>query len=551
MKCLRWNLQFKFFLALVVPLVLSSCHQQTVEVLSSHESFFQGDSGKLVVTVANLGGGSQRTIAPNQLTGADLHNPNRYQFKLTGTSGRKTLPERTLTLSNGTTTLSDIPEGLWELTLQAINVAQSNGLPAGSVVLEGKATAQVGGTGVATASFVLTPPATGSGSLSVTINLHQQDVTMLNSSSNAIPQKRLIIELLNKENTRESVSAYNRSGASYNFPSQVSFPHTGANNTNIFPAGKYELRITLSMGNKAATASTGSYDPLPEAAVVTWFDEVYIEPGLLTTSTINLPRLINRAPAPTGVNSTGITTVQNGLYDVVLNWNPVSSYNSKGYEVELMAINTRITTDAAWDARTETKYKINGIPGDSNHFSKKINTYPVSVGDGLTSFNLTSRSLPLTLAAGSYTYRIRSLSDTGNSNWVYGGNILMPFPAAPTIPNNNNYLKSINNSGSTFNIVVGWNAVPFATSYQIQTIKFLSVPQDYERYRNDRAFESVSASDRGGVDPSDNNSTATQKTWNGLDQRNNYLIRVRAVNSSGASPWVYFPRLITKDGIRP
>ena len=120
-------------------------------------------AGRLDIVVENFTPDLLRTIAPVPLTEGDLADTSRYTLKLTGTTGRRTLPERTVTLAAGRATLGDMPDGTWSLTL---TVYDGTGTIA---LMSGHTTVTVRGPG-AEARFVLTPVTSGTGTVRLTVN---------------------------------------------------------------------------------------------------------------------------------------------------------------------------------------------------------------------------------------------------------------------------------------------------------------------------------------------------------------------------------------------
>ena len=156
----------------LATVVLFSCAKMTLEPEASVAA-----TGILSIVVENFTGetGSLRSIAPTQLTSNDLSTG--YTLKLTGSTGRMTLPEQTITLANGRATLGDIPDGTWHLTLQVYK----NTAPT-VAILRGDTTVTVRNNMSAEARFALTPVATGTGTLNLTVNWNAANMALLNQN---------------------------------------------------------------------------------------------------------------------------------------------------------------------------------------------------------------------------------------------------------------------------------------------------------------------------------------------------------------------------------
>ena len=149
----------------LATVVLFSCAKMTLEPEASVAA-----TGILSIVVENFTGetGSLRSIAPTQLTSNDLSTG--YTLKLTGSTGRMTLPERTIALTNGRATLGDIPDGTWHLTLQVYK----NTAPT-VAILRGDTTVTVNNNLGNEARFTLSPVEGGEGTIRLTINWQEAD----------------------------------------------------------------------------------------------------------------------------------------------------------------------------------------------------------------------------------------------------------------------------------------------------------------------------------------------------------------------------------------
>ena len=382
---------FVKYMAPLVALALCGCSKLAVHQLEA------GRTGSLEIVVENFAPGLLRTIAPGPVTAADLQNS--YTLKLTGTSGRKTLPERAVTLANGQATVDGIPMGLWELTLTAYN---SNGV----AVLQGKAIHQVRQVGGGNVSFLLSPVAAGTGTVNVTVNFNAADIALVNVGG----ARDVRIELLRRG---EGTPAPGTTAAQFTGAQIVpgSWRYTGAASNATSPAveaGEYDLRVSYSGGG------------LPAGTTLTWSNNLYVEAGRETAATVTIPQLAHLPSAPGGFSCVNHTP---GQCEGTLSWDSV--YNTDGYEVQL-----RTFTEGTWRQFDEAAW--NGLAGGATHTYTAAAWSPDgapvykegSLKKGSGHFGVTMGGT----AGPFWTARMRAVNGDGESGWTY---LPCPSPSNP------------------------------------------------------------------------------------------------------------------------
>ena len=529
----------------LVTVVLFSCAKMTLEPEASVAA------GSLSIVVENFTEetGSVRSIAPTQLTAAQL--ATGYTLKLTGSTGRVTLPERTITLSNGRTTLGDIPDGEWHLTLQVYqNTAPT--VP----ILRGDTTVSVKNNMSAEARFTLSPVEGGTGTVRLTVDWQEADRSFVQSWYHTELEVSLALydiatgTMIPDTKARWTRNANNTVNGDPNNRPIRNLTYTGFTNSRTeppLPAGKYEFRFTVSGGN------------LPAGVVVQWSDVLYIEPGRQTTGTLTIPRLIQKpnAPATFTENCTNLTSL--GNYTATLTWAGV--YNASNYELEIMKYATgtqRPTDDITWAtaAQTASVYTYNTAPDDPNNYTNP--THPGGVvaryqSGGLLS-GQTSIVFNMNMKSGDgFTARIRAVNGFGNSDWKYLTTSLVP--TAPLAPSNFKFTVTPVTAADRFTSTLSWTGGMFDANgtYELELQRFTggTKPANDATWTQStgRTLVTYTTTTRtwtnanitaGNLSENDSTVTLTMNNTGGY-----YAARIRARNSEGGtSGWVYLTEIM-------
>lgn len=533
----------------LATVVLFSCAKMTLEPEASVAA------GSLSIVVENFTEetGSARSIAPTQLTAAQL--ATGYTLKLTGSTGRVTLPGRTITLSNGRTTLGDIPDGEWHLTLQVYqNTAPT--VP----ILRGDTTVSVKNNMSAEARFTLSPVEGGTGTVRLTVNWQDADRYYVQSWYHTeLVWSLAMYDVVTGAMIPDTESKMTRSanntaqGNPNDRPMPLSVTYTGdrfiqnVGQERQHPAGKYELRLTLKGGN------------LPAGVVVKWSDVLFVEPGRQTTGNITIPRLIQKpnAPATFSENCTNLTSL--GNYTATLTWAGV--YNASNYELEIMKYATgtqRPTNDITWAtaAQTASVYTYNTAPDDPNNYTNP--THPGGVvaryqSGGLLS-GQTSIVFNMNMKSGDgFTARIRAVNGFGNSDWKYLTTPLVP--TAPLAPSNFKFTVTPVTAADSFTSTLSWTGGMFDANgtYELELQRFTggTKPANDATWTQSTGRTSVTYTTTtrtwtnanitaGNLSENDSTVTLTMNNTGGY-----YAARIRARNSEGGtSGWVYLTEIM-------
>lgn len=496
-----------------ILLLLSSCHQNIM--LMGKEK----GSG-LEIMVANFSSGSARTIAPSQIPVSDLQNPNMYQLKLSGTTGRMSFAERAITFTNGRATLLDISPGLWELTLSAYNTRNVK-------MLEGKATVQVRSVGQATVTFVLEPVTTGTGTINVTLNMNRQDVLVLNQGGNSVTRS-LLIRMTNLDGSTvsgtQAVGQVNTT-LSLNENTVVSLTYVGGLNSVNIPAGEYKILFQMWGGG------------IPAGTTATWSDNLYVEPGRETRATVNLPQLLTPPRAPTRLTAT-TTTEANGKYDITFNVQGGNIYNNDGYELEVMKYTSNNTngnvplSDAEWNGyRSQSGSVVNNFTTKNLGYVKPEFLYKaggLTKTDSGVTFNVTRNNAH-------YFARVRTTNSTGSSPWVY-----LPYLAMPgvTITGHNSTGTYLHHGYLTvWDVTLNLNQSAWGNNYEVSWLRLNSNDSLSNYIYDDAKWLAYQATDRQGTRTY---GKANSVIVDQLDNNKKFVFRIRTVSSIGKSDWFYY-----------
>ncbi|MBR2363095.1 MAG: hypothetical protein IKA80_10715 [Spirochaetaceae bacterium] len=525
-------------------------------------------AGRLDIVVENFTPDLLRTIAPVPLTEGDLADTSRYTLKLTGTTGRRTLPERTVTLAAGRATLGDMPDGTWSLTL---TVYDGTGTIA---LMSGHTTVTVRGPG-AEARFVLTPVTSGTGTVRLTVNWQAADRDFVQPSATPYPSGLTVSMALYDPVTGQKATSYERLSSGGNgaqsdtdaffrrgfigtgsggstTPLDTTFTYTGGTSgvkTYNVPAGMYMLKFTITGGN------------LPAGQRLEWSDNLYVETGRETTGTINIPQLTHKPLAPTTRPPQKGVAV-GGQVDVTFNWEGV--YNASQYEVEVIEYTngTHPATDQAWAtlAQSGTLRQYTATPGDGNNYGNgsnhELGNLPLS--GGLLSGQ---HSIVLRLHGNGrrYAVRVRAVNILGNSPWGYFAAVDFPV-TPPAAPSNFTFTTSrYNPDTESFAAVFTWVDVANNDGYELQLLQFSSgtTPRSDADWIARGGTETASTTTtvwRGGEMYGASGTPAAYRSG-GLGGNSTNLaldigrlpgtvyhaVRIRAYNAGGASAWVYPP----------
>lgn len=529
----------------LATVVLFSCAKMTLEPEASVAA------GSLSIVVENFTEetGSARSIAPTQLTAAQL--AAGYTLKLTGSTGRVTLPERTITLSNGRTTLGDIPDGEWHLTLQVYqNTAPT--VP----ILRGDTTVSVKNNMRAEARFTLSPVEGGTGTVRLTVDWQEADRSFVQSWYHTELEVSLALydiatgTMIPNTKARWTRNAGNTGNGNPDARPIRTLTYTGFTTSGTeppLPAGKYEFRFTVIGGN------------LPAGVVVKWSDVLYIEPGRQTTGNITIPRLIQKpnAPATFSENCTNLTSL--GNYTATLTWAGV--YNASNYELEIMKYATgtqRPTNDITWAtaAQTASVYTYNTAPDDPNNYTNPAHSGGVVAryqSGGLLS-GQTSIVYNMNMKSGDgFTARIRAVNGFGNSDWKYLTTPLVP--TAPLAPSNFKFTVTPVTAADGFTSTLSWTGGMFDANgtYELELQRFTggTKPANDATWTQSTGRTSVTYTTTtrtwtnanitaGNLSENDSTVTLTMNNTGGY-----YAARIRARNSEGGtSGWVYLTEIM-------
>lgn len=243
-------------------ILLLLCFVSCSQYLELHKK--QAGGGMRIV-VANYGQGGERSIAPTHATLAELRDPAKYRLELTGTTGFQNLPATPITLSaTGTTSITTIPEGVWELVLTAYN-------PQNVAVLRGATTVEKTALNAPDASFVLKAVLNGTGSVDVRFVLPPDFVKRLNPQSVKVA--------LYYATTNALVAGTEQGFAASNATANTTIAYS---RTNV-PEGEYRIRLTgvTQVNNGSTNFETVSY-------TVGYEDVLYVESGRTSAATITI-----------------------------------------------------------------------------------------------------------------------------------------------------------------------------------------------------------------------------------------------------------------------
>ena len=307
----------------LVTVALFSCAKMTLEAEAPVAA------GTLSIVVENFGGetGALRSIAPTQLTPNDL--ATGYTLKLTGSTGRMTLSERTIALTNGRATLGDIPDGTWHLTLQVYK----NTAPT-VAILRGDTTVTVNNNLGNEARFTLSPVATGTGTVRLTVSWQVADRGFVQPNATSYPSGLTVSIALYDPVTGQKATSYERLASGGNGaqsdtdaffrrgfigtgsggstpPLDTTFTYTGGTSgvkTYNVPAGMYMLKFTITGGN------------LPAGQRLEWSDNLYVEAGRETAGAITIPRLTNEPAEPASLSCRLEAARLDGVIPLAIGW---------------------------------------------------------------------------------------------------------------------------------------------------------------------------------------------------------------------------------------
>ena len=500
-------------------LLFASCHQNME---------LKGSGGSLIITVENFSSAAAKTIAPGQLTVGNLQN--QYQLKISGTTGRMTLPEQVITLTNGRAILPNLSSGLWQLTLSAYNAS-------GAVrILEGMATVEVRSVGVNEVSFVLRPVATGTGTMNVTIRLNAQDMAIFNSGGTINRTLKVGIRHLDGSTVAGTADLGGTSTGTVNSQT-LTYKGTAGNNSANIPAGEYMLEYIMSGGGISA------------GTTVRWSDNLYIEPGRETSGTITLPQLINK-PAKPEFFFCHSKSYQN-TYDTELLWEPV--YNADSYEIQVKRF-----TGGSWATPSENAW--NSLTGSTQFEYKSsswstVNGAPIYTGGGGLGKRDDSFTLRVSRNANQhFVARIRSVNACGFSDWLYLPTLMNPSPTIINIST-----AGVANNQRAVNVIIG--NVDYETRYEMEFYNLRGTAANLFNIINDNddEWENYRPANTGNIGSFPvykssgsywyNDSQATPTiVFQPFNRNNNLCFRIRAVVQLGGgtsySPWAYYTQSV-------
>lgn len=501
------------FLPLVAA-VLSGCGKLAVQHPGEGHA---GPVGSLEIVVENfVGEEPRRTIAPDQLTVQQLAGTG-YTLKLSGTTGRMSLPERALTLTNGRASLGDIPVGLWELTLTAYD---GNSV----AVLQGKATHQVRQVGGGEVSFLLTPAGvTGTGTLNLTLNWNQSDFNLMASDTSKDRAWRMALYYPGTEvQLSGSQAEWNRLASSANQSFTTTLPYTGGSVARI-PAGEYEFRFWMWGGG------------LPAGTTLMWKDNLYVEPGRQTVATVTVPQLAYKPAAPTETEC-DISSETSGKYTASIFWNPV--YNSEGYEVEIK----RFTT-GNWSTFDDANW--NSLSG-GQVFSYTASAWspdgaPVYKAGSLFKEDDPHFDVEVTRNSSFWVARIRAVNRYGVSAWSYVKGLLMPGPVIKSHTSTATYRHPSDGQqrwDATFQI----DRTYYGTEYDIQWLRMDNTAITIDQVQADSDWDAAIAAGcvQQGQTGAYTNIAITSFTRTGFIHSKQFAFRMRVKAAGGYSAWSYY-----------
>lgn len=529
----------------LATVVLFSCAKMTLEPEASVAA-----TGILAIVVENFTGetGSLRSIAPTQLTSNDLSTG--YTLKLTGSTGRMTLPERTIALTNGRATLGDIPDGTWHLTLQVYK----NTAPT-VAILRGDTTVTVNNNLGNEARFTLSPVEGGEGTIRLTINWQEADRAFVQTNITRDVYVRILLrDAVTNADIADSVSQMGRGAAANNTVLPVSniryTGHPTANTTTARPAGLYKLVFKIEGGN--IPVDVGS---------VEWTDIIYVESGRETTGTITIPRLIQKPNAPANPTHSKGMVSNYGKADVTFNWNGV--YNATAYNLEIIEYTsgTHPTTDQTWNSLVAGNkvQQFNAVPSDANNYangSNHIADAPNMVGGLLPGQG--AFALRMGEYGKKYAVRIQAVNNFGTSAWSYFPLLEFAQRVVPTAPTNFTFSTGrYDVFTNRFLAQFKWTDVANNDGYELELLKFTSgvTPRndtDWTAQGGGNAAnittwkgESILSAAgspalyrMGGLTNNSGELTLEIERHGGTTY---YAVRLRAYNEGGASAWVYPP----------
>lgn len=508
-----------FFVKYMAPLavVLALCGCSRLAVHQPEEV----RTGSLEIVVENfLGEGPRKTIAPTQLTVQQLAGVG-YTLKLTGTTGRMTLPEQTVTLTNGRATLPDIPVGLWELTLAAYSGATK--------VLQGKATHQVRQVGNGSVSFVLSPVGlAGTGSVGLILNWSLDDKNLIFSRTDNL---RLFTMGLYNPVTGQAAASNLVGEWRYNAGNTQQLAHQNlAWNRDNVPPGEYLVKFTMSGGG------------LPNGTTLVWSDNLYVEPGRVATATITVPQLAHKPAVPAGVLEY-VVPEANTLYEGELTWQRV--YNADSYEVQLKSY-----TGGNWTNFNETNW--NALSGGTQYHFTAANMYPVNnpphYMDGGLHKDDTSIRFKISREGRYWVARMRAVNAYGGSNWVYINNLFMPRPeitsASPT--NIGNSASGVWDKNKRFDMNFTFTPTSYGTAYEFHWMRLDT--GTLQEAMTDEGWDRLRAiNTQGSGQNTLTNISSNTHRLDGFLLGKKWVFRMRTVSNNGSSPWFYYNRIVQQD----
>lgn len=524
--------------------VLSSCTKLTLEPDSP------AATGKLSIVVENFTGetDAMRSVAPTQLTANDLST--NYTLKLTGATGRMTLPEQTVTLTNGRGTLGDIPNGTWHLTLTAYPRTGATN----TAVLSGSATVTVQNGFSAEAHFTLTPLATGTGTLSLTVNWSQSDLNLMQTDKSKWRRWRMALfhpgtDTLAAGTTAAEWNIDPASNRQNAMSTRITYRGMNGNGTPQIPAGKYDLRFWMWGGG------------LPEGTILSWREDLYIEAGRVTSAIITVPQLANKPNAPASLSLRQETAKKDGTYPVTLAWGGV--YNASSYELEVIeySAGTKPADDASWQTLSQAAGTVvrtyTAVPASVNNYADgNVHENQLYIDGGLLQ-GQGQLKMGLQGPGKKFTMRLRSSNGFGTSAWSYcPTEVSIAQVAAPAAPRGFSFTTGMYESATqSFDAYLQWTdggtdndgfeleLMRFATGTTPRTDSDWSTRQQQggivASWKGPAVFGATGDPLRvesGGLGGASSRITVAIKRHAG---KYYYAVRLRAYNEGGNSAWVY------------
>lgn len=483
-----------------------------------------GPVGSLEIVVENfVGEEPRRTIAPDQLTVQQLAGTG-YTLKLSGTTGRMSLPERALTLTNGRASLGDIPVGLWELTLTAYD---GNSV----AVLQGKATHQVRQVGGGEVSFLLTPAGvTGTGTLNLTLNWNQSDFDLMASDTSKDRAWRMALYYPGTEvQLSGSQAEWNRLATSANQSFTTTLTYTGGSVTQI-PAGEYEFRFWMWGGG------------LPAGTTLVWKDNLYVEPGRQTAATITVPQLAYKPAAPTGVQR-DIDVETGGKFFGDAYWTSV--YNADRYEMEIKSF-----TSGNWNNYNESTW--NTLTGGATYkyttTAWSPNGAPVYKVGSLDKSIDPHFGVEVTRNNRFWVVRVRAVNRYGTSAWTHFPHLFMPNPeiTSATPVNIGNSASNVADKNRRFDMNFTFRTTSYGTAYEFHWMRLdtgtLAEAITDEGWARLRAVNTA-----GSGQNTLTNIAANTHRLDGFLLGKMWVFRMRTVSNNGNSPWFYYNQIVQQN----